>query len=132
MSKHDRGRSRFRHESANDQVRAANEYIWLPGQEFPTEITRQSGVPACPAVPNFQVGPLCPAQIAELLTECRRPGGGRRVILVEGKNCANTSDGRLRLHARGPDDKTDKLPPPHSITSSARARRAGGIVSPRP
>ena len=33
-------------------------------------------------------------------------------------------------HAGPPGDPRDKLPPPHSITSSARARSVGGIARP--
>src|SRR5216684_4954388 len=82
---------------------------------------------------NDDVLSLNPSKVTEPFQECLVPE--RRVGAREGRQKSYPGDSLLLLRARGKwqyhaAEEHYELPPPHSITSSARSRNDSGIVRP--
>src|SRR5262249_17620125 len=102
------------------------------GCVFANALGRGSG----PANINLHVAPSDPAQLSQLLQQSRDARRPNRIVLSERHEHpdAATLPALLRAHGERPRcraaEKRDEVAPPHSITSSARARSVGGTSRP--
>ena len=104
--------------------------------QFARGSVHSSGVTRCPSVIDFNIGADDPTMPPQGLIESAHTSLVFRVVLSAGNEHTNVahSRGLLRTRRKRPRRRTaeqrDELPPPHSMTSSARATSVGGISRP--
>src|SRR5262249_59707230 len=95
------------------------------------------GLGTAPAIVDAYVAARCPTQFFKCLPERRHIGLRIPIVFGKGRQHADAPHpfALLRPHRERPHGRTaeqrDERAPLHSITSSARASRVGGISRPR-
>ena len=94
------------------------------------------GIGNTPPVIDREIATDRPSQLVEALLKRRDAAAGLRVVLGQHHQHADAAHAIGRLRARGERpgrraaEKGDEIPPPHSITSSARTSNEGGTSRP--
>src|SRR5262249_54927621 len=106
-------------------------------QKFAGEAPGSLGIATSPAFVDLQIAARLPAQLFEPLVERHQPTFGLRIVRDAHQNAnALHSLELLRPRRERPrggsaaEQRDERAPRPHSITSSARARRVAGTSRP--
>ena len=133
---HDRDRARLLEESGDSGGGDRKDHVGPPFDQLLGEPSQPGGVVRGPTVVDLDIAALSPARLVEPLAKCPNPALRQAVVFAERRQNGDPPHlvGRLRTgqnrrQCRAGTER-EEISPPHSMTSSARARRVGGIVRP--
>ncbi len=137
LDEHDRYAAALAPKRLHHRPAVGEHHLRVGRDKLPRQFLRARSIPRRPACRELQIAALYPAEGLQRLTEGSDARLPFRIAFCGAHHDPNPPhpDGRLRVGGRGPcrdpAEKRHELPPPHSITSSARARRVGATAIPR-